>query len=161
MKNNIYIAFVVIFLIINAGCDSAPSPQEQAAVESVWDQFMKAQLKSFEEFNTKGENRIDPWTRSRMVEIQHNRNIDVSRCPKSFRAAWSEYMTALQADNPVAFKELNKDDGLDYALKLIEAHRPLQEAKTKLSEEFEKYSPKIAYEFAKNREYEEAQKQKK
>lgn len=54
-------------------------------------------------------------------------------------------------------KEESADPFADIA-KVTEAERPLKEAEGQLGKAFEKYSPKLALEFAEQREYEESRK---
>lgn len=152
----------ILICALLVGCSDSPSPDEQAAVESVWDQYIKGMVESLDEFTAEAEGaRVDPWTRSHLAKVQFYRDVDVSRCPRPFQTAWADYLTALQAYDPTAALELMKEESADpFAdiAKVAEAERPLKEAEGQLGKAFEKYSPKLALEFAEQREYEESRK---
>ena len=147
------IALAPLLMLLSA-CGQNVSPEHQAAVEAVHDKFMKAKLTGLDEFSADaGDTALDPWTRSRQLEIKAIEAIDVSRCPEPFQDSWEKYVRALKLDDPtVGMNMALAESDPDAYFKSLEARKPLNDATEELTQQFEKYSEKLALEFARLRE---------
>lgn len=152
MKRFQTIALALLLLL--TACGQKVSPEHQAAVEAVYDKYMAAKLTSLDEFSEDGgDTKVDPWTRARLIEIQELEAIDVSRCPEPFQVSWEKYVKAMKLDDPKLGLDMSlAERDPDAYFKSLEGKKPLNDATTELIEQFEKYSEKLALEFARLRE---------
>lgn len=128
-----------ILALIMAACGDSPTPEQETAVEAVYDKYMKITYASY----------MDPGdpTEKHIKEIKDLQNIDVSDCPDPVQEAWAKYLAAKRLHDPTAnWKAMAAASSGDAqgSRKELDKLNELNEANSKLIKAFSRYSSKVA-----------------